>query len=245
MLANQKVFSMSLSQLFKIVKKNFQEPTPIASPAAPVQTYTPEVARKMQEMLGKHVPAHAVEYCFELWKEQPFSFKISRSRSSCFGNYTFRDGQHKITVNNDLSTYAFVITYVHEIAHQRAWLNKSRRKIEPHGKEWKKNFQVLMSPILNLNVFPETILVPLTQYMANPAASSVSYAPLAKALQGFEIVEQNGVLLADVADNQWFTFRNTVFQRLEKRRTRILCMERTSKRRYTILATARVNLLEA
>lgn len=237
---------MSLSQLFKIVKKNFQEPTPITpvASAPPVNTYTPQVAKKMHEMLTKHVPADAVEYCFDLWKEQPFSFKISRSRSTCFGNYIFRDGQHKITVNNDLSLYAFVITYVHEIAHQRAWLGKSRRKIEPHGKEWKKNFQVLMSPILNPNVFPETILVPLTHYMSNPAASSVSYAPLARALQVFELGEKNGILLAEVGDNQWFTFRNTVFQRLEKRRTRVLCMERTSKRRYTILATARVDLVD-
>lgn len=101
-----------------------------------------------------------------------------------------------------------------------------------------------MSPILNPNVFPETILVPLTHYMSNPAASSVSYAPLARALQGFESGEKNGILLSEVGDNQWFTFRNTIFQRLEKRRTRILCMERTSKRRYTILATARVDLVD-
>lgn len=231
---------MPLPQLFKVVKKNLQEQTPVA----PVQTYTPEVARKMHEILTRHVPAHAVEYCFALWKEQPFSFKITRTRNTCFGNYTFRDGHHKITVNNDLSHYAFVITYIHEIAHQRAWLGKSRRKIEPHGKEWKKNFQLLMSPIMHPNVFPETILVPLTHYMSNPAASSVSYAPLARALQGFDLTQQSGILLAEVADNQWFTFRNTVFQRLEKRRTRILCMERNSKRRYTILATARVDLVD-
>lgn len=235
---------MSLSQLFKIVKKNFQAQTPLPPVTNQANTYTPEVARKMHEMLTKHVPAHAVEYCFALWKEQPFSFKISRARSTCFGNYVFRDGHHKITVNNDLSLYAFVITYIHEIAHQRAWLGKSRRKIEPHGKEWKKNFQLLMTPIMNLSVFPETILVPLTHYMANPAASSVSYAPLARALQGFDLAEQNGILLSEVADNQWFTFRNTIFQKLEKRRTRVLCMERSSKRRYTILATARVDLVE-
>lgn len=238
---------MSLSQSFKIDKKNFQEPTPLipAVPAPPANTYTPQVAQKMNEILIKHAPAAAVEYCFELWKEQPFSFKISRSRSTCFGNYIFKDGQHKITVNHDLSLYAFVITYIHEIAHQRAWLGKSRRRIQPHGKEWKKNFQILMSPILNLNVFPETILVPLTHYMSNPAASSVSYAPLARALQGFELGEKSGILLSEVADNQWFTFRKAIFQRLEKRRTRVLCMERNSKRKYTILATARVDLVDA
>jgi len=231
---------MSITRLFKTVTKALQE-KPLPPP--PV-TFTPDVAKKMHEMLNKHVPAQAVAYCLALWKEQPFSFKITRTRSSCFGNYTFKDGQHKITVNNDLSIYAFVITYIHEIAHQRAWLNKTRKKIDPHGAEWKKSFQLLMAPILNPEVFPETILVPLSRYMSNPAASSVSYAPLAKALQMHELIPQSGILLSDVPDNQWFTFRNAVFQRLEKRRTRVLCMERNSKRRYTILATARVDLIE-
>ncbi|PLK46281.1 SprT-like domain-containing protein [Emticicia sp. TH156] len=231
---------MSITRLFKSVTKALQE-KPI--PPLPV-SYTPEVAQKMLEMLSRHVPAQAVDYCLALWKEQPFSFKITRTRSSCFGNYTFKDGLHKITVNNDLNAYAFVITYIHEIAHQRAWLNKTRKKIEPHGAEWKKSFQQLMAPILNLSVFPETVFVPLSKYMSNPAASSVSYAPLAKALQMHELTPPSGVLLSDVADNRWFTFRNTVFQRLEKRRTRVLCMERNSRRRYTILATARVDLIE-
>lgn len=231
---------MSLSDFFKKAQKavalnpavfNLDPPKPI-------------VVKKMQEILAKHVPETAAEYCFKLWQEQPFSFKISRTRSSCFGNYTFRDGQHKITVNNDLHHYAFLITYIHEIAHQRAWLDKSRRKIEPHGKEWKKKFQDLMTPILNSNVFPEKVLVPLSQYMQNPAASSVSYAPLFEALRSFDAMEENEVSLIEVADSQWFMFRNTVFQKLEIRRTRVLCLEKNSKRRYTILATARVKLMQ-
>ncbi len=204
----------------------------------------PAVKQKMGETLQKHIPENAVEHCFELWLEQPFSFKISQTRSSCFGNYSFRDGQHKITVNHDLHEYAFLITYIHEIAHQRAWLDKGRRKIDPHGKEWKKKFQELMTPILNSNVFPEKILVPLSQYMQNPAASSVSFAPLFDALRSFDIVEENEISLIEVPDNQWFTFRNNIFQRLEIRRTRVLCLEKTSKRKYTILATARVKLVQ-
>ena len=231
---------MSLSRLFQIVKKSIQEKPVLSSPPS----NSPEVIKKMHEILAKHLPVHAVDYCLALWKEQPFAFKISRTRSSCFGNYSFRDGKHTITVNHDLNIYAFLVTYVHEIAHQRAWLNKTKRKIEPHGMEWKKSFQILMTPILHLNVFPEKVLVPLTDYMKNPAASSVSYAPLAKALQSFDAIQTDGVLLSEVADNQWFVFRENVFQKIEKRRTRVLCMERNSKKRYTILATAKVNLVD-
>ncbi|WP_394993515.1 SprT-like domain-containing protein [Emticicia sp.] len=231
---------MSLSNFFKKVQKVIE-----ANPAVfNLDPPTPAIVKKMQEILEKHVPETAVEYCFKLWQSQPFSFKISRTRSSCFGNYTFRDGQHKITVNHDLHHYAFLITYIHEIAHQRAWLDKSRRKIEPHGKEWKKKFQDLMTPILNLNVFPEKVLIPLSQYMQNPAASSVSYAPLFEALRSFDVKEENEVSLAELTDNQWFMFRNNVFQKLEIRRTRVLCLEKKSKKRYTILATARVKLIQ-
>ncbi|CAH0997027.1 hypothetical protein EMA8858_03164 [Emticicia aquatica] len=199
--------------------------------------------KKMNEVLTKHLPQNSVAYCIKLWNEQPFSFKISRTRSSCFGNYTFRDEQHKITINHDLNEYAFLVTYIHEIAHQRAWLGRGRRKIEPHGKEWKKCFQDLMTPMLNTDVFPEKLLFPLQAYMSNPAASSVSYAPLSEALRSFDSGDDLGISLLDIADNQWFEFRGTIFQKIEKRRTRILCLEKKSKKRYTILATARVNPL--
>lgn len=231
---------MSLSNFFKKAQKVIEAKPTVSN----LDSSKPAVVKKIQEILAKHVPETAADYCFKLWEEQPFSFKISRTRSSCFGNYIFRDGHHKITVNHDLHHYAFLITYIHEIAHQRAWLEKSRRKIEPHGKEWKKKFQDLMTPILNLNVFPEKVLIPLSQYMQNPAASSVSYAPLFEALRSFDLAEENEVSLSEVIDKQWFIFRNTVFQKLEIRRTRVLCLEKNSKRRYTILATARVKLIE-
>jgi SprT protein len=214
-------------------------------PSLPKQVSNEATSKKMEELLNKHLPANSVAYCLHLWHEQPFSFKISRTRSSCFGNYIFRNGQHKITVNHDLNIYAFLVTYIHEIAHQRAWLNKGRKKIEPHGKEWKKSFQDLMNPILNSSVFPKNLLIPLSQYMQNPAASSVSFAPLFEALRSFDSEADTGTLLSEVTDNQWFEFRGNIFQKLEKRRTRVLCLEKKSKRRYTILATARVQLVNS
>ncbi len=198
---------------------------------------------KMSEILGQHLPAETLTYCLDLWQQQPFSFTVSRTRSSCFGNYIFRNGQHKITVNHDLNIYAFLVTYIHEIAHQRAWLNKGRKRIEPHGKEWKKSFQDLMLPLLNEAFLPENLLLPLRVYMQNPAASSVSFAPLSEALRSFDEIKETGVSLSQILDSQWFEFRGVVFQKIEKRRTRILCIEKQSKRKYTILATAFVNPL--
>jgi SprT protein len=212
----------------------------------PKMTTSALVAKKIQEIIEKNVPTNAAQYCYQLWEEEPFSFKISRTRSSCLGNYIFRNGIHKITLNHDLNSYSFLVTYIHEIAHQRAWLenHSKRKKIEPHGIEWKRKFQELMKPLLNPTVFPETILQPLAYYMQNPRASSVSYAPLAEALRSFDKHTEQGISLSEVADNQWFEFRNMVFQKLELRRTRVLCFEKKSQRRYTILANARVKPVE-
>ena len=117
------MFQQLFRKINKVVDKN-----PILSTINKPDAIT---AKKMGEILLKHLPATTVAYCMELWQEQPFSFKISRTRSSCFGNYIFRDGQHKITINHDLNSYAFLVTYIHEIAHQRAWLSKGRK----NGKE--------------------------------------------------------------------------------------------------------------
>ncbi len=203
------------------------------------------MAKKMREILQQKVPAEAAEYCYKLWEENPFSFTIARTRSSCFGNYILRNGSHKITVNHDLNTYAFLLTYIHEVAHMHTQLQKTnpRKKIQPHGIEWKYNFQKLMQPVMQQSIYPEIILKPLTEYMTNPAASSVGYAPLQEALRSFDERQEEGIPLSQVLDNQWFEFRKAIFQKLEMRRTRVLCVERKSKRRYTIMAVAKVKLI--
>jgi SprT protein len=218
---------------------------PTLKPISPPKPL-PGMAKKMREVLQEKVPTEAAEYCYKLWEENPFSFTIARTRSTCFGNYIFRNGSHKITVNHDLNPYAFLLTYVHEVAHLHTQLQKTspRKKIQPHGIEWKTNFQRLMYPMLNLSIYPEKILKPLTKYMANPAASSAGFAPLLDALRSFDAKQEEGVSLSQVLDNQWFEFRKSVFQKLELRRTRVLCMERKTKRRYTISAVARVKVVE-
>jgi SprT protein len=237
---SQRIYSLKIS--FKKNRKQRMKLLELFKKAP--ETKPSEIAgTKLKEILEKKIPTQAIEYSFELWREEPFSFTLSRTRNSCFGNYTFKDGQHKITINHDLNPYAFVLTYIHEVAHQRAWLQKSRRRIQPHGKEWKQQFQKLMQPILNENVFPSTIIWQLKDYMADPAASSISHAGLAEALRSFdENKNVEDVLLAEVSENQTFIFRERVFVKLEKRRTRVLCVEQKSKKRYTILSSARVKL---
>lgn len=87
-------------------------------------------------VLSKYLPPPAVETCASWIIQKNIHLKLTRGRSSKFGDYMpLSPGKgHRITVNHDLNQFAFLITFVHEVAHLEAYLKFSRRH-EPHGKE--------------------------------------------------------------------------------------------------------------
>src|SRR5436190_18414057 len=128
----------------------------------------------LYSILDKHVPATALAYCFELWQQHPFEFKLRKSRISKVGDFTCHNGRvPRITINHDSHPFLFLITYVHEVAHLvvhqlHGW------KPEAHGAEWKETFRHLMAPLMNTNIFPQSLLHVLHDHMINPKASSFS-----------------------------------------------------------------------
>jgi SprT protein len=198
---------------------------------------------RLMRLLQAHVPPAAVLYCLSLWKEHSFSFKVTRSRSSCLGNYKYEGGNHTITVNNDLNRYNFLITYIHEVAHMKVQLtsgNRRRKRPLPHGEEWKCCFQEVFAPLLNEEVFPEDILIILSQHMVNPAASSTRDHRLMQVLRSYDEGNESALHLENIPDGETFLFKNRLFQKLEKRRTRALCLEVKTKRKYTIPLLAEI-----
>jgi SprT protein len=112
---------------------------------------------KVREVLRTHVPAQALEYCFLLWQQNPFDFHVRKKRISKAGDFTCHHGRTpRITVNHDLSVHEFLITYVHEVAHLHVHKQLGFRA-EPHGEEWKRSFQQLLSPLLTIDTFPEPV----------------------------------------------------------------------------------------
>lgn len=111
-------------------------------------------------------------------------FKISKSRSTKLGDYRhpFRNEGHKISVNNNLNPYAFLVTTVHEFAHLLTW-NDHKNKVKPHGEEWKHNFKRMMNPFLEQQVFPEDIRQAVVSYLSNPSAASCTDLKLSRALK--------------------------------------------------------------
>ena len=189
-------------------------------------------------LLQSHVPPPALDYSFSLWKSSPFELKITKSRQTKVGDFTSRrsKGHPRITLNNDLNPYLFLVTYVHEVAHLHVFLKHGNR-LDPHGEEWKTTFTDLMVPILWESVFPEEILHPLRKHMINPKASSFADTTLTQAFRKFDR-ETNEMMLADVPTGSIFRFQGRYFKKGKLRRTRILCRELASRRDYLVPADA-------
>lgn len=199
--------------------------------------------KNLYNLLESHLPANAVHYAYDLWAEHQFNFKVTKRRNSKYGDYRYspRSGEHSITVNGDLNIYAFLVTYLHEVAHLVTYKTHSRVAL-PHGKEWKSNFRKLMLPMLSNLVFPEDILQPLAHHMKNPKATSSADHRLSAALRKYD--EQTGLVhLGEINIGAVFRLNKRIFKAESKRRTRIVCEEIKSGRKYLISKIALVDLM--
>jgi predicted SprT family Zn-dependent metalloprotease len=197
-----------------------------------------------KQVFERFVPATAVSYCDKLYQHLGFEFKIKKARQTKLGDYRFnpKTNRHTITVNNDLNPFAFLVTYLHEVAHLLAFKQYGRR-ISPHGKEWKQCFKEVSEPMLSENVFHKSVLHALKKYFKNPKASSCSDPILYQILKQFD-GPSDKLLLKEIAVGQAFQFNKKSFVKLEKKRTRSVCQEVNSKRKYLISEIAEVILLE-
>ena len=195
------------------------------------------------EVLQRFFPAAAVDYCFELWKGHGFAFKIKRKRSTKLGDYKYdpRTCRHTITVNNDLNPYSFLVTYIHEVAHLVTF-KKYKRSVPPHGKEWKHAFKVLMQPLLTPGVFPTPLLARVTKYMRDPKASSCNDHDLSMALAQYDT--NKSIVLQEIEIGSLFRLGTRTFKKEELKRTRYVCLEVKSGRRYLISRSAPVDKID-
>jgi hypothetical protein len=201
---------------------------------------------KFRELIQKYVPEESVNYCVEKWDEYPFSFKVTRLRTSKIGDYRYnkKARNHEITVNGNLNQYAFLITFLHEVAHLKQYLDHGNNR-PPHGMDWKKIFQDTMAPVLNNNVFPEDILVQLIIHMKNPKASSQSDAKLSKLLRKYDSNQNSkDIYLEDLNEGEAFDLNGRLYTKIQKRRTRSLCKDNLTGKKYLVSELAPVKKIE-
>lgn len=199
------------------------------------------------EILKKHIPHKALSYVCEFLLHYKVQLKITRKRTSKFGDYRppFKGSSHVITINGDLNPYAFLITLLHEMAHLSCYVKHgSKRGIKPHGKEWKDEFKHHMAPFIQLKLFPQDILKAVFNYIQNPAASSCSDEPLMRSLKKYD-PKSELVFLEELPENSLFIIgKGRIFKKGPKQRKHYKCLCLNNKKMYLVSPLAEVKKVE-
>lgn len=192
------------------------------------------------DVFRRFVPEAAVPYCLHLYESLSFEFKIKKARRTKFGDYRLDriSGHQTITINNDLNPYAFLITYLHEVAHLQTFQNFGGN-VAPHGKEWKSSFRDVSVPVLKQQVFPLEIQSQVMNYLTNPKASSCSDPVLYELLKSYDPASDT-VFLKSLTPGQAFLFNSKKYIYLEKKRTRMVCKQADTNKKYLINQLAEV-----
>jgi SprT protein len=189
----------------------------------------------MNNNIQKYIPSEAHLIITNWIETHKVELKITRKRTTRLGDYRhpFKDKGHRISINNNLNQYAFLITLVHEFAHLFTW-NQYKNKVKPHGVEWKYNYQLLMKPFFDIGLFPSDIQNILYNHMKNPTASSCSNIGLQQILALYNTEVSNKVYLSSLPIGSSFVIDNgRIFKKTNIIRKRIRCEEVASKRMYS------------
>lgn len=200
--------------------------------------------RTYKEILNKYLPEGSVDRVLNWLDTYKIRLKITKSRNTKLGDYRspLNGGAHRISINHDLNPYAFLITFVHELAHLIVW-EKYRYRAKPHGKEWKETFRQMMQPLLADEVFPEKVVPALVKYLDNAKAASGSDEELTLALRAYD--QDTYLSLEDLPEDASFRIPSgRAFVKGKKLRKRYRCICLQTKRTYLVNPLVKVYPLE-
>ena len=195
----------------------------------------------MSEILKKYIPENSFHLLNKILEAHPINIKIVNNRKTKHGDFKKQPNlQPEITINNSLNKYQFLLTLVHELAHFVTF--KNYKRVKPHGKEWKLNFQHLMLPFLQPAIFPNELLPFLANYLINPKASTNSDTNLTYALKQYNAKSDKSFIF-EIEFGSFFQYNNKTFEKGLLRRTRFECVEITNKKVYLFNKNAEVKLI--
>ena len=183
------------------------------------------------EILESHLPPNSFSLVEKWISQLSILVKIKKSRNSKLGDFRVnKKGEYLISINDDLNKFAFLITLTHEIAHAFVW-EKYKRKVSPHGKQWKATFKEMMLNFLNSDIFPDDILRVLSKHLKKPKASTVNDYNLSKVLRTYDNNKQ--LILSEIPDGSIFsTLNGRQFVKLNKLRKSYKCKSTDSNKIY-------------
>lgn len=205
----------------------------------------PELLRiKLSGLIRDFIPDAAIETVVNWIVEYKINLTVTERRQSIYGDYRNpnRTTGHRISVNGDLNKYAFLITFVHEMAHLIVW-EHHRNHVRSHGREWKIFYRQLMNEFLLMDIFPEDVKAALRQHINKPVASGCVDNHLAKALSRYNI--KPTLHVEDLSTGELFKIPNGKIFRLDNKvRKRFRCVEIKTNAIYLINAMAEVERVQ-
>ncbi|MGB0888117.1 MAG: SprT-like domain-containing protein [Vicingaceae bacterium] len=196
------------------------------------------------EILKNYIPEESIPILKIWFSQKPFELKIAKKRTTKFGDFraSLKKKTHRISVNSDLNKYAFLITLTHEFAHLLVW-DRHQHKVKAHGVEWKTEFATLMNVLIKKEIFPEHLKIVLQKHLKNPPASSARDVNLINELKIYDSPSNTTQLINLPAGSAFSINNKRFFIKGNKRRTRFLCQEISSKKEYLIHGVAEVELI--
>lgn len=203
-----------------------------------------KLVQSFKEQISPYLPEGAFKLVSKISDPYDFTFHLAKSRTTKLGDYRgpYNGEPHRITVNQDLNQYAFLVTYLHELAHLIVYEDYTR-KPKPHGREWKHEFRGLAEHFYGKNILPDDLEEILVTSLKSPKANTCADPALMRALSHYD----NGIKplwLEELPEQSAFALKNgQVFTKGKKQRTRFRCKEKRSRRIYLIHGMAEVKLI--
>jgi SprT protein len=174
------------------------------------------------DSLAHYLPSGAYSIVAEYLHRYGIHLTITRERQTVLGDYrpAMHGRAHRISVNGNLNSYAFLITLLHEMAHLLVF-EQYGFKVASHGVEWKQTYSSLLAAFLQKDIFPGDIKSALAQTLRNPSASSCGEEVLMRVLQLYDQLPPDKVRVEQIEQGQHFkTPDGRVFLKGEKLRKR-------------------------
>jgi hypothetical protein len=195
------------------------------------------------EYLEKHLPTLKAVAIIDYTARHNCTLRITRPRKTKRGDFRQLGIKQSISINQDSNSFRFLFTLIHELAHLETFI-QHKNQVKPHGVEWKSNFKKLYDYFEMDEEFSvdNYILQVVKSELKNPKACSGVNVNLEQAFAIYDCVQ--GVLLDQLPTGDFFMFRENKYKKLETRRTRVVCLNITNNRKYTINRAVKIQRIE-
>lgn len=198
------------------------------------------------QALKAYLPEGAFEPVLALIHRYKVHLTVTKARKSVLGDYRHpvMGANHKISVNGNLNPFEFLITLLHELGHLLCY-EEHKNRVEPHGKEWKYLYGLLLADFIQRDIFPNDIKKSLQKTVMNPAATANGETALLLVLRKYDMVKKEGMaFVAHLPEGALFeTEKGKLFKKIKKRRIRIECVEVSTGHVYSFSGLSEVRIV--